>query len=403
MIRRPASTILVPGLVLLALAACRQTPGGQASPAPASARPTAGPVPSQPPPTDPRTLRFHKVDMLIAQWDVAQSSTRTDQADALFQQIRVEVDAGFPDFVAAARGDQGMRMQYLAVGALGFSARPQATTALIEQLAGTDPQLVGNALIALKLRADPDTPLPPILRMVTANAPAPRRYAPLAVANIAEARWRTGRGMDPAMQRAATHVLSGVVADRDPYVRLHVAKALGALRGPGTYDLLMILMKDEEIRIRLAAAAGLERVGDPGGFPEVVRLLADAPDDLKPTVRDLLASYGGRLQGEPLDPQEVASLGVSPQSWQRWFGEFAALHGLHVEEGAAPGRPPGAGSFPPAQPAGPGGVSPYPPAEGPPAGAAPSPLEGPLPAPGVRTAPKPPTAPVPPPPPPPSR
>ncbi len=32
----------------------------------------------------------------------------------------------------------------------------------------------------------------------------------------------------------------------------------------------MILMKDHEIRIRIAAAAGLERLGDYRGFPEAV-------------------------------------------------------------------------------------------------------------------------------------
>jgi len=380
MSRRPPILTLALCLGLAVQAGCRQ-----AAPAAPPAPTATGPLPSQPTPGDPRMLRFHKVDMLVAQWDVAQASARTDQAEALAQQIRAEVDGAFPDFVSASRGEMGMRLQYAAVGALGFSARPQATNALLDRLADTDPQLVGNTLIALKIKADPETPLAPILKMVTANAPAPRRYAPLAVANIVEARWRTGRGVDQAMQNTATHVLSGVVADRDPYVRLHVAKALGALRGPGTFDLLMILMKDEEIRIRLAAAVGLERVGNPEGFPEVVLLLGDAPDELKPTVRDLLASYAGRLQGTPLDPQDVTRLGLSPQAWQRWFGEYAALRGLRFERGAAPGKPPGAaGTFPPGAPREPTGVSPFPPAEGPPAGASPSPLDQPLPPPGVR-------------------
>lgn len=410
-------------VLLLALTGCRQ---GGAAPPPTPSRPGPGPMSLSP--DDPRMLRFHKVDMLVAQWDVAQASTRTDQADALAAQIRSDVDAAFPDFVTASRGVLGMRLQYMAVSGLGFSARREATTALLDRFADTDPQLVGNALIALKIRADPDTPLAPLLKMATANATAPRRYAPLALAKVVEARWRTGRGVDPAMQKKAALVLSGIVADRDPFVRLHVASALGALRGPGCYDLLMILIRDNEIRIRLAAAAGLERIGDPRGFPEVIRLLQDVPEDVQPTVRDLLVSYAGRIQdGQALAQAEVQRLGSSVHAWSRWFNDYATSRGLRLDEGHAPGRPPGAAwstptpaskasAFPP--------PSDVPPTYAPPAGAPPSPLappsvrRAPAPAapPSVRRAPAPssPTwpppagttprsPPPPPPPPPPSR
>lgn len=390
--------------LVAALTGCRQGP--------AAPQPTPSPLSrgaDSVAPDDPRMLRFHKVDMLVAQWDVAQASARFDQADALAAQIRSEVDVAFPDFVTASRGALGTRLQYVAVSGLGFSGRQEATRVLLDRLVDTDPQLVGNTLIALKLRADPETPLAPLLKMVTANAAAPRRYAPLTIAKVVDARWQTGRGVDPAMQKQATHVLSGVVADRDPFVRLHVANALGALRGPGCYDLLMILIRDEEIRIQLAAAAGLERIGDPRGFPEVIRLLPDVPDDVKPTVRDLLVSYAQGVQGgQPLASSEVQRLGLSPQAWSRWFADVAARRGLRIDEGYAPGRPPGAAeatrlppsgpsptapasSFPPA---GPSSSSPFPPPS------RTSPSRTPSQPPSVRRVSP---APPPPPPPPPSR
>ena len=340
-------------VLLVALTGCRQGAAAAQAPAPQPAAPAAGATSLSP--GDPRMLRFHKVDMLVAQWDVAQASARVDQADALAAQIRSEVDAAFPDFVTASRGAMGMRLQYVAVSALGFSGRREATSILLDRFADMDPQLVGNALIALKVRADPETPLAPLLKMATANAVAPRRYAPLTIAKVVEARWRTGRNLDPAMQKTATHVLSGLIADRDAFVRLHVANALGAIRGPGCFDLLMIMIRDEEIRIRLAAAAGLERIGDPNGFPEVIRLLQDVPEDIQPTVRDILVSYAERIRGgQPLDAAQVAALGSSAYAWNRWFGEYAASRGLRLEEGHAPGQPPGAFGTPaPASPASP--------------------------------------------------
>ena len=341
MSRSPVSPALpLTCLLLLALGACRQGPARSSAPTPENrSLPTTTAEVLQT--TDPRMLRFHRVDMLIAQWDVAQASGQAEQAEQLFQQTGREVDGGLGDFVAGSTGTFGLRMQYIAVGGLGFSSRPEAARALVEQLSGRDPDLVGNALIALKLRADPDTPIPPLLKLAQANATAPRRYAPLAIANVLDARYRTGRGLDTETQRATAHVLSGLVADRDPFVRLHVAKALGALRGPGTYELLSILPRDEELRNRLAAAAGLERLGDPRGFPEAIRLLYDAPDDMKPVVRDLLVSYGGTLQGGMLSAADVDRLGISATAWSRWFADLAQARGFALEEGRHTGAPPG--------------------------------------------------------------
>jgi len=376
---RTRSFVLPALLALLALVgACNRRAAPPAPAAPSAPRTAADVLPA----TDPRALRMHRVDMLVAQWDVAQSGGRLDQADQLGRQIQGEVDGAFQDFAAASRGQMGTPFQYVAVSALGFSQRREATGLLVDRLGDPDTALVGNALIALKIRSDPETPLAPILKLVASRAPSPRRFAPLAIANVVDARYRTGRNLDPEMQKAATHVLSGVVADRDPLVRLHVAKALGALRTPACFELLMILMRDDQIRVRIAAAAGLERMGDPRGFPETIRLLADAPEDAQGVVRDILASYAERLQGRALTSAELAGLGTSPTSWSRWFGEYARQRGLPLDEGRAPGAPPGAarsgapGTPPPPAPVDRGPSSPVP-------RTPPPPTPGPLPPPPV--------------------
>ncbi len=345
-----------------ALAACRQTPKGPARPTPSAQAISPSPLLS----TDPASLRFRKVDMLISQWDVAQASGQEDKAQAIFDQVRREVDEGYADFAAAAAGGRGLQLQYLAASALGFTTRPEATKLLVDHLTEADPKLRGNILIALKLRADPATPILPVLQQVASSAPEPRRYAPLAIANVLEARRKTPQGVDDATERQVAQTLSGVVADRDPYVRLHVAKALGELRRPGAYDLLMILMKDEYPRIRLAAAAGLERVADPRGFPEVVRLLGDSPDESKLVVRELLASYGGKIRGTSLSEDEKARLGTSTEAWYAWYDALRQERGWPVDERylgvGNPGTRASAGATSPA-----GGAAPprTPPARGP--------------------------------------
>src|SRR5205814_1866739 len=114
--------------------------------------------------------------------------------------------------------------------------------------------------------------------------------------------------------------LVGLLEDHDPVVRLHVAKAMGALRVPEANDFLGVLLKDDHVRIRIAAASALERIGDPRAFPKVIELLDAVDDTEKPLVREILVSYAARIQGAPLTAEQRAQLDVSPRAWDRWYG-----------------------------------------------------------------------------------
>ena len=285
----------------------------------------------------PRTARsdveekFFRVDTLISQWDAAQHDGHVEQADGLAGRIGAAVDGDLATFASAARGEIGVKAQTIAVQALGFSKRPEATDLLVAALTERDAALVGNALIGLKLRADPATPLPPLVDLLRASFTEARRYASLALANVVLAREKVGRPVESRTIAEAMTGLVGLIRDRDPYVRLHAAKAMGALRQSESIDFLVLLLKDEHPTIRIAAASALERVGDPRAFPPIIALLDDMPPDQKPVVREILVSFAERLQGGPLSDAEKTTLDVSPRAWDRWFAS---------RDGARRPRPP---------------------------------------------------------------
>lgn len=268
-----------------------------------------------------REERWFRIDALLMDWDATQQDGKDQEAAVLAAKLQQEVDADFDGLADAAAGKYGVKGEHLGVKALAFSKRPQATEILVNALRSRDQALVGNALIGLKLRADPSTSLPPIVALLRAPFTEARRYAPLALANIVLARERAGRPIEEQTAEQAMTGLVGLVQDRDPFARLHAAKCMGALRRPEATDFLVLLLRDEHVRIRLAAAAALERIGDPRAFAQVVRLLDAVPEDQKPVVRDVLASYAERLQGRPLAPGQAAAFGVSPTAWDRWYVE----------------------------------------------------------------------------------
>jgi len=266
-----------------------------------------------------REERWFRIDALLMDWDANQQDGKDQEAAVLAAKIAQDVDADYDALADAATGKHGVKAEHLGVKALAFSKRPQATEVLVTALRSRDPSLVGNALIALKVRADAATSLQPVVALLRADFTEARRYAPLALANIVMARERAGRPIEEQTAEQAMTGLVGLVQDRDPFARLHAAKAMGALRRPEATDFLVLLLRDEHARIRLAAAAALERIGDPRAFAQVVRLLESVPEEHRPIVRDILASYAERLQGRPLAPTDVASYGVSPTAWDRWY------------------------------------------------------------------------------------
>lgn len=330
--RLPFSTRAAACGAALLIAACSQSPGpapGGGADVGATARGsrTAAQAPSSVAPAN--STLFARLDGWIAEWDAAQGGGQIDQAAALKHQIGAEVDANYASLEYAARGQQGLAAQYLGLSALGFSSNPAATRMLVTALRSKDPQLVGNALIAIKLRADPETPLGPILaRIHHREALAPRRYAPLALANVLDARAQIGRPSEGGTTTTALARLGTLLDDSDPVVRLHAARAFGALQTPLAVDPLRRLVGDDHARVQWAAAAAMERTGDIRGFSAVLELMHETPSESKHLIRDILVSYAGRIQQRPLTSQEIAQLGTGARAWSQWFSAHKQSRGI---------------------------------------------------------------------------
>lgn len=337
---RPTPSLVL--LSVLALGGCKDGPTGQAGAAAGRAASRGGSATDRPPDSAlpasslgrEREDRWFRIDALMTNWDAVQQEGRDQEAGVLAAKLREEVDADYDELAAAARGAHGVRAEHLGVKALAFSGRPAATDVLVNALRTRDASLLGNALIALKVRADPATSLPPLVALLRDGTAEARRYAPLAFANVALARERAGRPVEEATVDQAMTGLLGLVQDRDPYARLHAAKAMGALRRPESTDFLVLLLRDDHVRIRLAAAAALERIGDPRAFPQVVRLLESVPEESKSVVRDVLASYAERIQRGPLPAGKAQELGTSAIAWDRWYSDHVA--GRSTTGGASP-------------------------------------------------------------------
>jgi HEAT repeat protein len=290
-------------------------------------------------PDDPRSLRLARIARMLEAWDESQGTGDERRAQAFAVSLRKEVDAAGADVRAAFRGETGDEGRYLATMALGFSSGADVTGLLAGRLGDKDPRLVANALIALKLRADPATPLVPIARHVNSGSLDVRRYAPLALANVLAARRKAGIPPDVRLETRVGPDLVAQAADRDALARLHAARALGELSVPGGGPTLVLLLRDEHPRVKLGAAEALARRGEPNGVREVVRLLEEMPKDEKPAVADILFLYAERLTGAPLSDAEKQRLGTSPMAWLRWDTARIAAAPPVPPAPATPARP----------------------------------------------------------------
>ena len=311
-------------LLMLATAGCSgsrlQAPAAKAPCAPCEQPPVAEAPPRSP--ADPGDVTLAELDRALAQWDAAQASGRMAEADALAQRIAALTDGAYALVAGAARGERGQAGTYVGTMALAFSKRPEATAVVADRLAERDVGLVANALVALKLRADPATPLAPIVAHVASPHADLRRYAPLALARVLEARRRTSEPLDPVLASQALQRLLHTRQDQDPIVRLHVARALGELGGPEAAAALLAMVGDTSSRVALGAAAALARCGDRPGFERVLHLLHNSTPDAQPLVAGTLVVYAERLQGGPLSAAEISYLGASAPAWGRWYAEF---------------------------------------------------------------------------------
>lgn len=288
-------------------------------PAPAAPRP-AQPYVDVLPPNAPREP-VARIGMLLDLWDKSQDEGDVTKTRAIEARLRGEVDAAYSRLDALARGGRGLRLQNLAVSALGFSSYPQATRLLVARLAEPEERIRANALVALGIRKDPTTPLAPLVRFMDEKVgKLTARYAPLTFAHVLTAR-RTR--LSAAEANEATRRLVALVKSNDGFTRLHCAKALGVVQTATAIRVLIAMThEDDQMRVRWAAAAALERTGQAAGFPAVVRLLHEVAPASRPVIRDILIGYAARIQGAPLSAAEIEKFDVYAVEWSRWWSKY---------------------------------------------------------------------------------
>lgn len=276
--------------------------------------------------TDPSMIRLARIERLLLAWDQSQGAGRTAEAEVLAGRLRAEVDAGDADVRAAFDGAHGSEARYLATMALGFASAPDATALLVERMTDGEARLVANALLALRVRRDPATPLVPLAHYVGSQDPNVRRYAPLTLAHVLDARRAAGVPPDGALEVRVLPRLAHQVRDRDGAVRLHAARALGALQIAGAAPALIPLLADHREEVQLAAASALARRGEREGMLEVVRMLNEASVERRPPIAEILVRYAENLTGTPLPAADRERLGTSAVAWMRWHTEWERTH-----------------------------------------------------------------------------
>ena len=114
----------------------------------------------------------------------------------------------------------------------------------------------------------------------------------------ADLRWQAANAMSRIGQGLASFVpvLIPLLSDKDPLVRAHAARALGAARDPQAVDGLAKALSDADERVEAEAIVALGRIADPRGVDPVVALgqkelagyRAANPNDGVPAQRNLL-------------------------------------------------------------------------------------------------------------------
>ncbi len=188
------------------------------------------------------------------------------------------VDANF-DAIASTVGGDNEDRELIAVWSLGYATNPRATRILLRALDERSPEVRANALHALGHRADPTTPLRPILELFHDEDIGVRCNAARAVRDLV-----TRESLEAVVP------LTGLLADPEPQVRLPVVGALGQIGAPECRGFLVNALRDPVPLVRGQAALGLGKCGDPNQVPVLLTFLRAEQHDL--VVQSLVKAIG---------------------------------------------------------------------------------------------------------------
>lgn len=164
-----------------------------------------------------------------------------------------------------------------------MAAMPDDSQALLDAVAHEDPEVVAWAATRLGMRGD-DCSVDALCGLLGRSEPAVRSSAATALGLIGSERAmaplrETVRDTDPRVAQAAALALARMgdsdaradvcgrlkarLSRGDPEERALAARALGALGGCDSYDVLALALRDPDAGVRGDAAAALGQLSDP--------------------------------------------------------------------------------------------------------------------------------------------
>ena len=191
----------------------------------------------------------------------------------------------------------------IAAAALGFSRSGEALGPLIAAVDDPSLDVHRQAVLALGMLADPDTPVEPLADVLRTDADdVARTNAAFALFRLVRADVRHDT-LAPALRLA--------LLDEEPAVRAQAASALGVLTDGDSIDSLGTLL-DDEVFVYAAAVTALTQIArdDNTQRGSVARSLVeawiDADGDRKDRLRRDLTQFAGK------------DLGKREEDWERW-------------------------------------------------------------------------------------
>ncbi len=299
---------LCPLALFALLSACADS--GMTPPAPAPVTTEARPAePSLPVPeeTSERTRRLLQLEQACDQWYVAQLNQEYARMDSLEELLNDYTNRHFEPIVSDLRHGSP-RHQKMMAAALGFSGRQEAVPPLLEALQHPQHEVVLHSLLSLYHLASPRKELgkdaTPIV--IDPNALTPYLAHP-SEAIRSNAALALSRVVGPDCPKPVLLALINTAADNDAATRVHAVAALAATTDREAMPHLVKALDDSVQLVRLRAALGLGRIGDPVVAPYLVEVLRRKEE--QPDVKNAAA----RALGLVLDKHEGLSL--DPAYW----------------------------------------------------------------------------------------
>ncbi|MHC4939816.1 MAG: HEAT repeat domain-containing protein [Planctomycetota bacterium] len=241
---------------------------------------------------------------------------------ALRDSIATNVDKDFDVFRDMALEGKLYLHRNMAVKCLGFAREkmPDAREALllIAQKPNEQPFLRANAMRALGVLRDPETPLEPVVAMLGSGDAAMRTEAAETFKELALVK-KTPRELTPQYYTAIERLATMLYDKPNRAGRRAAIWALANLRHPDTMEHLLAALGDPDEQVQIGALRGLELLGDQRAIEPLLEYLGDGPTSSAESWTILALKAIAVQGGFAKDPAELIPLGNSRRKWEDFF------------------------------------------------------------------------------------